>query len=472
MNKPFIHCFETPKAKYFYDVNTNAIVRVSSDLYDYLSEGKKKHCDDGNIRRELETLEMAGMLSSEKWKVIEHPASQMLLENLNGSIEMLTLQITQQCNLRCNYCPYSGSYYNRIHSNKNMTIEVAKKTIDFYIKHSFDKREINIGFYGGEPIIQYDLIKNIVEYTEVKGEGKKVNYHITTNATLLDQEKISFLSSHHFKMTISLDGPRELHDKNRKLMSGKGSFDKVMKNIQLIQKHYPDYMKEIMFNCVVDGQGDYGCLNEFFTNYDSVKESNTFFSDIAAEGIKDDDMLGYNEEYDKAYQYEVFKLLLSKCGFISEKEISPIVKSYYDVIKMRLKGRSEGYNYEDSGHPGGPCIPGIHKLFVNVNGDFYPCEKLNENIPEIVIGNIENGFDYQKIYNILNIGKTTQNECKNCWCSRFCYQCVLFSECGDRLSEKARLSHCEAVKSATENLFLDYCLIKEVEAEDNNIYFL
>lgn len=472
MSKPFVHFFETPKGKYFYDVNSNAIVRVSSQLYGYLNGGIEYSSENINITKELDILTQAGLLSADKWSSIEHPATNLLKENLNGSIEMLTLQITQQCNLRCKYCPYSGSYYNRKHSSASMNIEVAKKAIDFYIKHSFDRQELNIGFYGGEPLIQYDMIKEIVDYVNKQGEGKKVYFHITTNATLLDLEKITFLAKHEFKMTISLDGPRELHDKNRKKMNGKGSFDKVIENIQMIQNYFPEYIKEIMFNCVVDGRGDYGCLNDFFTNYEIIKDIHTTFSDIAEEGIKDNELLLSSEDYDIAYQYEVFKLLLNKCSLISEKEVSTIVKSYYDYIRMMLKGRSVGNAYNDTGHPGGPCIPGVHKLFVNIHGNFYPCEKLNENIKEVIIGNVESGFDSKRIEDILNVGKSTQEECRNCWCNRYCYQCIMFSEKGDSLSAEMRKSHCKSVKKATENMFKDYCLIKEVEADDNNIYFL
>ncbi len=314
MSKPFVHFFETPKGKYFYDVNTNAIVRVTPRLYEYLNGEIEHLLDNADVAGEIETLTLAGMLSADKWERIEHPETRLLKEHLDGSIESLTLQITQQCNLRCKYCPYSGSYYNRKHSNACMNIEIAKKAIDFYIQHSSDRRELDIGFYGGEPLIQYDMIKEAVEYARKQGEGKKVHFHITTNATLLDMEKINFLVKNEFKIMISLDGPRELHDKNRMKTDGKGSFDKVMENVQLIWEHFPEYVKEIMFNCVVDGKEDYGCINDFFTNYDIIKDIHTNFSDLVAENIKDNELLLSSEDYDVAYQYEIFKLMLNKCN--------------------------------------------------------------------------------------------------------------------------------------------------------------
>lgn len=472
MWKPFVHFFKTPKGNYLYDVNTNAIVRVASQLYEYLSSGIEIPSSDVDILKKIETLRNAGMLSANRWEKIEHPATQVLKEYLDGSVGMLTLQVTQQCNLRCKYCPYSGNYYNRKHVNANMNIETAKKAVDFYIRHAYDKHELNIGFYGGEPLIQFDLIKDVVDYAYRQGEGKKVNFHITTNATLLDLEKISFLVKNKFATTISLDGPRELHDKNRRNVDGEGSFDRVIETIEVIQKNFPEYVRDIMFNCVIDGQCDYGCLNDFFTNYNTIKDIHTIFSNIAEQGVKDKKLLLSNEDYDNVYQYEVFKLLLNKCNMISEKEVSTIVKAYYEEVRLKLKRRNLGYVDNNIGHPSGPCIPGVNKLFINIYGDFYPCEKVSETIKEVVIGNVESGFDFERIEEILNVGKSTQEECINCWCSRFCYLCILFSEERNSLSAAKRISHCNSVRRMVENMLRDYCLIREIEANDNNIYFL
>lgn len=161
MSVPYIHTFYTPKGYYFYDFNTNAIVRINKSVYDFLNEWEKnKDCPNsqsecGNI---IDELKRAGFLSERHWTKIEHPATKMLDRYLHSSVESITLQVTQQCNLKCNYCPYSGSYYNREHSNRHMSFETAKQAIDFYIAHSFDIPVAHIGFYGGEPLIEYDYI--------------------------------------------------------------------------------------------------------------------------------------------------------------------------------------------------------------------------------------------------------------------------------------------------------------------------
>lgn len=130
MSVPYIHTFYTPKGYYFYDFNTNAIVRINKSVYDFLNEWEKnKDCPNsqsecGNI---IDELKRAGFLSERHWTKIEHPATKMLDRYLHSSVESITLQVTQQCNLKCNYCPYSGSYYNREHSNRHMSFETAKQ---------------------------------------------------------------------------------------------------------------------------------------------------------------------------------------------------------------------------------------------------------------------------------------------------------------------------------------------------------
>jgi uncharacterized protein len=471
---PFIYLFTSPKSKYIYDFNTNAIIRIAEDVYqdlrEYLRSGELTFRSELS-EKGINLLVENGFLQAKRWSNIIHPATMLLEQHLNGSVEYLVLQVTQQCNLRCKYCPYSGTYYNREHNDKCMDIEIAKKAIDFYIKHSYDIKTLNIAFYGGEPLIKYELIKKLVEYAKTMSDGKEVLFHMTTNATLMNGEVIEFLVKNDFRLAISIDGPKDLHDKNRENINGKGSFETVIRNVELIKKNYPEYIKNVMLNCVLDPSNDLGCINDFFANYESVKDFMTMFSDIAREGMKDEKYI-LLDDYTNTYDYEVFKLFLYKVGLISEKNISHIVKSYYEYIKTLLYDRNISDYIGEDGHPGGPCIPGSHKLFVDINGKFYPCEKLNECSDELVIGDINRGFFMDKIEKILNVGKLTKEDCVNCWCGKFCYQCVLFVEDGNGISKEMRKSRCKSVMNEIDKLIKDYCLVKEMEEQSGDIYFL
>ena len=200
--KPFIHCFRTYNCCYFYDFNTNAIVRIPESVYVHLQHLEKGTANisecDADVNEILNRLTEQGFLSSHHWCKIEHPASRLLENYLEGSVQSLTLQVTQQCNLKCEYCPYSGGFYNRQHNNRKMSFEIAKKAIDFYFLHSFDIPDAQIGFYGGEPLIEFEMIRRIVEYCNNEYYGKKIRYFVTTNATLLTEEKIDFLMKNNF----------------------------------------------------------------------------------------------------------------------------------------------------------------------------------------------------------------------------------------------------------------------------------
>ena len=197
--KPFIHCFRTYNCCYFYDFNTNAIVRIPESVYVHLQHLEKGTANisecDADVNEILNRLTEQGFLSSHHWCKIEHPASRLLENYLEGSVQSLTLQVTQQCNLKCEYCPYSGGFYNRQHNNRKMSFEIAKKAIDFYFLHSFDIPDAQIGFYGGEPLIEFEMIRRIVEYCNNEYYGKKIRYFVTTNATLLTEEKMTGMNN-------------------------------------------------------------------------------------------------------------------------------------------------------------------------------------------------------------------------------------------------------------------------------------
>lgn len=168
---------------------------------------------------------------------IEHPGTEIIEHYIKTRIQQLTLQVTQQCNLRCDYCAYSGIYdRNRIHSKLRMSFETAKKAIDFFLERSVERLDIFVSFYGGEPLLEFELIKQCVEYINNQAEGKRINYIMITNGTLLSDKVVDYLVENNFALSVSLDGSKE-HDVNRKFVNGEGSFDTIINNIKRIQFH-------------------------------------------------------------------------------------------------------------------------------------------------------------------------------------------------------------------------------------------
>lgn len=382
------------------------------------------------------------------------------------NLSAITLQVTQSCNLRCDYCIYSGKYNTRTHSGKRMTFEMAKRSIDYLLVHSDKSNELEIGFYGGEPLLEFDLIKKCVEYVEDKTVGRNPVYGITTNATLLNEEKIDFLVNHNFRTVISFDGPKEIHDKYRKFAdSGRGSFDIVMKNVKHIKEKYPEYFKtNMVFNTVLNPKEGFSCIGDFLQKEELFQDAAFtagIVSDIGLKKSEKDDLL---EQYIEEYNYEYFKLLLSKIGKLKNENVSLVVGNVFpNLVKIRGgKHREIGKELPDKWHRGGPCVPGDRAVFITVDGDFYPCEKVCENADMAVMGNIWDGIDVKKAEKILNIERYTSEECKNCWAYRYCDSCIRYAEPGEKNLKDKLLQRCMRIKRSLEEDFKDYCVLREI----------
>ena len=388
---PFIHLIKLHTKYYLYDVNSKMIVNISNDLFDFFKSNE-------NIKAEIEIPhkledEVRRLLKYDLFSKtdtgyeIEYPQGTNLEEILNNCMRIMTLQVTQNCNLRCKYCVYSGSYSNRVHSNKRMSFETAKSAIDFLYAHSSMTTSIGIGFYGGEPLLEFDLLKKCVEYAKMKFIGKDLSFTLTTNATLLTEEIMKFFVKNNFFVTISFDGPQVIQDKNRVMADGKsGSFETVMKNVEMFLNKYPDFSWHVSFNAVLDPTNDFSCSNDFFMNFETVKSITANGVLVSTDGLKKE--LEKDETFSIAYEYEMFKNFLCSCGKL-DKIGSKLSVAYIEQLEKLVAKREVGIEKNKKfAHPGGPCLIGVHKFFVNADGNFYPCERVDESANVTKIGNI------------------------------------------------------------------------------------
>lgn len=432
-----IETFKIGLDYYLYDANANKLVNIAPETFEILEGNCLPSNIYGNEKKLVGKLKRKGLLAKNKLKNIGNPLNPLLPSLLESKLQMLSLQITQRCNLRCAYCQYSGFLYNnREHSDVSMSRELAIKTVDFFLHHSKNNYEIYIGFYGGEPLLEFDLIEYVTNYVMSLNLNRVVNFTITTNGTLLDEKMIDFFIRNEFKLSISLDGPSNVHDTYRKDYNGNGTYEKVVKWVEYLKNRNPQFFeKNVTFNSV-----NY--------NYKNKKEISDFFmeNNYKVESITLSDLYtNFNKKYidDVFSEYERLKLILRLKGC---KKFNSVFLSEF-IFAKRIKvsmDRTNG-NLPIIFHPSGPCIPGVKRLFVNVKGDFYPCERSNELCEQLCIGNINSGFNIAKIIRLFNIAKCTEDECKNCWAIRFCYSCALSAVDSKTLTitKEKRLSMCK-----------------------------
>ncbi|RCX12217.1 uncharacterized protein DFR58_12327 [Anaerobacterium chartisolvens] len=465
IDMPFIRLFKTVGSCYVFDVNTTSIIRIEAELYKALkglNEGRIgwAQIDDG-LMVKLQKLLMQGFFKPCNLNTeIKHSAADQIEEYMENNIHQLILQVTQNCNLRCKYCVYSGSYINRVHTKKRMSLEMAKKAVDFYHNHNGNLENAIISFYGGEPLLEIKLIREIIAYAKKVFEGKKLRLNMTTNATLLTDEIVDLLEQNDVSLTISLDGPQKIQDSSRIFAeSGRGTFEVIMDNLERIRQKHPEYMENISFNAVLNEENDFQCSSNFFT-YDFVHSAIIGATTLNENSVKEE--LRYNEIFDINYRYELFKAYLFLIGRLEKKYVSKLMEAQIAVMKENIhkkivaKGK-RGTKY----HPSGACIAGATRLFVNTDGDLFPCERINESCQAFVLGNLETGFDIDKVKKLLNIAALTPEECKTCWAGDFCNVCAAGMEKGNELSAEKRIERCKKVKEASELQLKEYCTLRE-----------
>lgn len=414
--------YKTYGGYYVYDRHTNSVTALSEEEFEELQAVERGELSPEKSKT-IVKYQREGMFVPNVVTEIRHPQTDILEHNAKRRVRQLILQVTQQCNLRCEYCAYSGIYEgNRVHSGNRMSFETAKRAIDFYMEHSIDSPSVTISFYGGEPLLEFELIKKCVDYVSKTVEGKEIQFNLTTNGTLLTGERAKFLADHGISISISLDGSKTEHDACRKFPDGRGSFDLVMKNVQDLLRDYPEYgKKSVMFFATVNPYMDLGCVMEYFHANEIIQEQSVIYNTMVEKDLKEE--VSYQESFFQIRKYEYMKALFALAGKLDPKYVDSIVKASMKQAKKVKRALHKRMELKPVIHPGGPCMPGVLRLFIRYDGAMFPCERVNENLDYFQIGSIEDGFYLDKMRDILNIGKLTEEECKSCWNLQHCSIC-------------------------------------------------
>jgi len=380
----------------------------------------------------------------------------------NNSV--LVMNVTESCNLRCKYCVYaSGTYsYHRGLTERRMTPDVAKEAIDWYVKSSAPQmtrnpaKRLGLSLYGGEPLLNVELIKVVLEYCDDKYPGVFIAV-LTTNGTLLTPDNAALLSKHDVAVGVSLDGPEEEHDRLRVDESGRGSFKKIISNLAYIKAEYPELWKKMRTICVHDVKTNLRKVASFFEdNRESIPNAsfvnrvvpaNTTYYDATSE----DDYAAYRAQVDDLRQ-KCKSVLISgeqPDGYLLGLVCSPFVAMY---IRSRLMDHRNPYMTYT-----GACIPGF-RLAVEVDGALNICERVNGTY---TIGHIrEGGLNYETIKRLLEQYRDQiYGNCSGCLITRLCTLC--FAGCEGNGCLKRPEAFCESEVASARNRLSDYVSILE-----------
>jgi len=487
MTAPLFTKYRTEKNNYLYDCGTGRIVKVDEVIYTIIDDFAiltnkelllkyRKAFEKGRVKtalREVCKAMQQGLLAP------HHPAELSSVDVValyqeqypidvfwkqNGTL--LVLGITEQCNLRCLYCCYSGNFAGqRTHSQKSMTWEIAEKAISYFLEHDQVEDGIcPITFYGSESLLEFELIKQCVAYAETKAAtlGKHVLFSVTTNGTLLSDDIVDYLVEHDFFIVISLDGPKAVHDRYRVFPDGSGSFELIEKNLRRFAKRYPEFKKrglnvtltppldleatacfieelypdypvsrvalvntgmESRFRDRVTSPLQYGC-HTTCNNYHIPNESFRSFSPEDHQQLK---------EYWKICMQQIAKL-----GVTKARERFPFAMLLFEqqiIFYHRRKVTDEKrdwYFYI-------PCIPGFTRRFCDADGNYRVCERV-DNSSAYLMGNVWDGPDSAQLRRIMEMRRHF-GDCANCTAHRVCDICY------------ARIPGCDAVDAGFDPMF-------------------
>ncbi len=383
------------------DVCYDVVALYENNTKDQIVDKLKDRYEEGQILEaveEVEELKESGLLFTEDiyQKYITD------FKNRKTVVKALCLHIAHDCNLACKYCfAEEGEYHGR---RALMSLEVGKKALDFLIANSGNRVNLEVDFFGGEPLMNWDVVKELVRYGRSKEKefNKNFRFTLTTNGVLLDDEVMEFVNKEMSNVVLSLDGRKEINDKMRPFRNGKGSYDLIVPKFQKLAE------SRNQTNYYV--RGTFTHQNLDFSE-DVIHYADLGFKQMSMEPVVAND----SEEYS-----------------IKEEDLPKIMEEYDKLAKEYVKRKKEGNGFNFFHFmidlEQGPCVAkrlsgcgsGTEYLSVTPWGDLYPCHQFVGQ-EEFLLGNVDEGITRQDIcdeFKMCNV--YAKEKCQECFARYYC----------------------------------------------------
>jgi uncharacterized protein len=451
--------FEAAGRRFLYLVPAGAVFELDEAAEKLVSRLERGEADHDELMSELvasgysysDADELLGELyhshvivtGETVWPAMENPPADFPLQSL-------VMNLTNQCNLACTYCYEFGEDKVATPEGKPkfMDLETAKASVDFLLTQSAVRHSVHITFFGGETLMNFPLLKQVVAYATDKTaeQGRTVDFSLTTNATLLTPTIIKFLSENRIGVTVSMDGPPEMHDKLRVFANGKGSYDIIAPRVKaLIENHRtrPITARVTLTNGVTDVVRIYRHLKQDM-GFHEIGFAPVTTSPNRLYSINERGMDGVLEQFHiLADEWLEFALRGEMHGF----------SNVSDTIAELIQGVNKSH----------PCGAGIGLVGVGPSGDISPCHRfVDSDIHKM--GHISTGIDKAAQSDFLTRGNiNTKYDCHTCWarplCAGGCHH-EAFVRYGD--TGHANLHYCDWIRDWTETCLKIYGAVSAV----------
>ncbi|WP_373898565.1 thioether cross-link-forming SCIFF peptide maturase [Haloimpatiens sp. FM7315] len=408
-----IHKFKQEDTYYVLDVNTGSVHIVDELVYDLLDDDRLKSVEelikeykckysDADIReahKEIEELIKEGLIYT---KDLYEDIAKKSTEGASY-IKALCLNVTHACNLRCKYCfADEGKYHGQ---SQIMSVEVGKKSLDFVVKHSGPRKNIEVDLFGGEPLLAFENIKEIVNYGREleKRYNKSIRFTMTTNCTLLNDEIMNYLNENMVNIVLSIDGRKEVNDRVRFDAEGKGSYDTILPKIkEMVEKRDPKKQHYVRGTFTRENTDFYNDIKHFVDlGFKEISVEPVVLPEESPLSLREEDLPVIFEQYDKLYR---------------------------EMSKRQKEGNSFNFYHFNINLNGGPCVykrisgcgAGHEYVAITPTGDVYPCHQFvgNEDFKLGTIYEDDMNMDIAKKFREAHI--YNKPKCKDCWARFYC----------------------------------------------------
>lgn len=389
------HIFKIRDRYYVFNVNNMNAYRIPEVVFNVLKKISinAKYIENYNDLKLFSVLNKLGIILNQQFEEKLSPLPARI------PITNISLNIAQLCNLSCIYCYGGDGEYGY---KGLMKKDTALRAIDWLIENSYDEKDISIVFFGGEPLLNFKLIKDVVEYANYKSKlaNKNVHFSITTNGTKFNDTVNKFLNEHKFSVVISIDGTKEMQDANRPFKSGKGSYY---------------YIKSKIEKFIKSRNGKKVTARATITKYNTnIKEIRYELLRLGFMNISTNIVCAIkNEEYQvgKNKINDIFDDLNEQAEdvFRKIKERKHIDNLQFLIVLKHLVNKRKKYYF---------CGAGRSLMAVSISGDIYPCHRF-VGLDSFKMGNIQNyNSESREVY--LNNSVLIYTKCMRCWARYFC----------------------------------------------------
>lgn len=462
---PLCHCFEADGRHFVYDTHTNGLLEVEPvlaavlPLYGPLSRREitarlaPRH-GAGEVRAAFAAIERGrrerGLFPAWRPRPVPPPAALAAPGVCDRDLQHLVLTVTERCNLRCRYCIHGADLdWVRSHGEARMTPEVALAAVAYFLDRAEPVTDPVISFYGGEALLEFDLIATVVKAARGHPRGAAVRFAIDSNGVLLDDRAIELAVRERMYLQISLDGPASEHDRHRVDAGGGPTHERIEAGLDRLLERDPSAAGRLTFMVTLAPPVDLAAVARYFAEFPPFhrrgidRAPRLRVSQADLRGLAWVAMPGDRQALQNAWAEETNRYLAALASG-RPHDAGPVATALGEPALIRWHHRQRA-PLGRSWIPGGNCRPGRRKLHVMPDGSFHPCERTGRVMP---IGDVRAGIESSRVRRLqCGFQDAIAGRCHDCWALRLCGACyALQASCAGTLPS----AWCDAQRGSQE----------------------